>query len=158
MIVWRKCYSVINIRHVKYRYAIPANGFCTNAERKDTIEVGKKSYTVDEWTNITPKIMSYLNRNIHLQYNHPLSIVRQRIVKYFYKSYKSPSSNPLFSVFDNISPIVTTEQNFNNLLIAEDHPSRKKSDCYYINGTYLLRGHTTAHQVSSIRNLSGHVS
>ena len=37
---------------------------------------------------------------------------------------------------------------FNNysLLIPEDHPSRKQSDCYYINKDYILRGHTSAHQ------------
>ncbi|CAH2057152.1 unnamed protein product, partial [Iphiclides podalirius] len=30
---------------------------------------------------------------------------------------------------------------------AEDHPSRAKSDCYYINNKTLLRAHMTAHQI-----------
>lgn len=29
---------------------------------------------------------------------------------------------------------------------TDNHPSRKPSDCYYINEKYLLRGHTSAHQ------------
>ena len=33
-----------------------------------------------------------------------------------------------------------------SLLIPEDHPSRKQSDCYYLNKDYILRGHTSAHQ------------
>lgn len=48
--------------------------------------------------------------------------------------------------------MVTTEQNFDNLLIAPDHPSRARSDCYYINRNYLLRAHTTAHQYDLIRS------
>lgn len=33
-----------------------------------------------------------------------------------------------------------------SLLIPESHPSRKLSDCYYLNKDYILRGHTSAHQ------------
>jgi phenylalanyl-tRNA synthetase alpha chain len=32
------------------------------------------------------------------------------------------------------------------LLIPQDHPSRKPSDCYYLNKDFILRGHTSAHQ------------
>lgn len=32
------------------------------------------------------------------------------------------------------------------MLIPQDHPSRKPSDCYYLNEEYILRGHTSAHQ------------
>ena len=32
------------------------------------------------------------------------------------------------------------------MLIGKDHPSRKPSDCYYLNKDFILRGHTSAHQ------------
>jgi phenylalanyl-tRNA synthetase alpha chain len=37
-------------------------------------------------------------------------------------------------------------QNFDSLLVAPDHPSRKKTDSYYVNQNYMLRAHTSAHQ------------
>ncbi|EAA00318.3 AGAP012096-PA [Anopheles gambiae str. PEST] len=118
---------------------------------KDTIDLYRQQYVRDSWTNLTPKVLSHLDRNLHLQRNHPLSIVREKIVKYFYGAYLSPRGNPLFSVYDNLSPVVTVEQNFDQLLIPADHPSRAKSDCYYVNKDYLLRAHTTAHQVELIQ-------
>lgn len=54
--------------------------------------------------------------------------------------------NPIFSVYDRLSPVVTVGQNFDSLLIPETHVSRSKSDCYYVNKKHLLRAHTTAHQ------------
>jgi phenylalanyl-tRNA synthetase alpha chain len=50
-----------------------------------------------------------------------------------------------------MNPVVTTEQNFDSLLVAADHVSRSKSDCYYLNENYLLRAHTSSHQAELIR-------
>ncbi|XP_052563420.1 probable phenylalanine--tRNA ligase, mitochondrial [Culex pipiens pallens] len=116
-----------------------------------SIDLYQQQYERDAWTNLTPKIVSHLDRNLHLRHNHPLCTIRKKIVKYFYGAYLSPRGNPLFSVYDNLPPVVTTEQNFDNLLIPKDHPSRAKSDCYYINKDHLLRAHTTAHQVELIQ-------
>ncbi|XP_053685945.1 probable phenylalanine--tRNA ligase, mitochondrial [Sabethes cyaneus] len=127
---------------------------CINSEARiseKTIDLYQQQYIRDSWTNITPKILSHLDRNLHLRLNHPLAIIRQKIVKYFYGAYLSPRGNPLFSVYDNLSPVVSVEQNFDNLLVPKDHPSRKKSDCYYVNKDYLLRAHTTAHQLELIQ-------
>ena len=41
-----------------------------------------------------------------------------------------------------LDPIVTTDANFDSLLVPSDHPSRKKSDSYYINSVNMLRAHT----------------
>lgn len=121
------------------------------AEPKTThLEINGHSYAIDGLSNVTPKILSYLGLNKHLQTDHPLSIIRQRIVNYFYQYYKTSRGNPLFSVYDKLSPVVTVQQNFDNLLIPADHVSRNKSDCYYINSHHLLRAHTTAHQVDLI--------
>jgi len=54
--------------------------------------------------------------------------------------------NLKFDVFDDSSPIVHIQQNFDDLLIPKDHVSRHKSDTYYIDDDYLLRTHTSAHQ------------
>lgn len=113
---------------------------------QSVIELNNNKYESDDYTNLTPKILSYLGKNIHLQKDHPLSMVRQRITNFFYKEYTNPKGTPLFSVYDRLNPIVSVKQNFDSLLIPENHPSRVKSDCYYVNREYLLRAHCTAHQ------------
>nr|CAD7588898.1 unnamed protein product [Timema genevievae] len=89
---------------------------------------------------------SLVKRNLHIQPYHPLSFIRQNIVSFLYKKFVGRTGNPIFSVYDNLSPVVSVEQNFDSLITPATHPSRGKSDCYYINHKYLLRGHTTAHQ------------
>lgn len=117
-----------------------------------SVTVNNHTYTTDNWTNLSPKIQSYIGRNIYLKKNHPLSLVRQHIVNYFYKRFLNNRGGPIFSVLDNLNPVVTTQQNFDSLLIPIDHVSRKKSDCYYLNKDYLLRGHATAHQVDALKS------
>ncbi|XP_004925324.2 probable phenylalanine--tRNA ligase, mitochondrial [Bombyx mori] len=116
-----------------------------------TVRIRDKDHITDEYTNVTPKILSYLGRNLHLQKGNPLSIVRQRIVEYFYRRF-THRGKPTFSVYDNLLPVVSTKQNFDDLLIPNDHPSRLKSDCYYINRDTLLRAHMTAHQTELLRS------
>lgn len=127
--------------------------YCTTAPNNDDIiQINSRSYTPDEFTNVSPKILTYVNRNLHLQKKHPLCLVREKIVDYFYKSYLNVKGSPVFSVYDRLSPVVTVKQNFDDLLIPPEHPSRAKSDCYYVNKSTLLRAHTTAHQTDLIRS------
>nr|CAD7429290.1 unnamed protein product [Timema monikensis] len=129
----------------------PARRFIS-ASVKNKDEIGEKitvcggTFQRDDWTNISPKILSYLGRNLHIQPYHPLSFIRQNIVSFLYKKFVGRTGNPIFSVYDNLSPVVSVQQNFDSLITPATHPSRDKSDCYYINHKYLLRGHTTAHQ------------
>lgn len=125
--------------------------FSLNPEFKEGLIVNNNNYKIDDYTNVTPKILTHLDRNLHSKRYHPLSLVKERVVKYFYKKFVNARRNPLFSVHENLSPIVTVEQNFDSLLIPKDHVSRSKSDCYYLNRNYLLRAHTTAHQAELIR-------
>ncbi|XP_028142194.2 probable phenylalanine--tRNA ligase, mitochondrial [Diabrotica virgifera virgifera] len=111
-----------------------------------------QNYLKDEYTNITDKVSGYIGRNIYLQPSNPLNLVRQRLVNYFYKKYVNRRGNPIFSIHDNLPPIVNVTQNFDSLLIPKDHPSRNKSDCYYINKKFLLRAHMTAHQSELIQS------
>ena len=48
--------------------------------------------------------------------------------------------------------MVSTEQNFDQLLTPKDHVSRSKQDSFYVNKNYLLRSHMTAHDVELIRS------
>ncbi|XP_010899232.1 phenylalanine--tRNA ligase, mitochondrial [Esox lucius] len=111
-----------------------------------TFEVLGHSYLRDDFTNVTSKILNKVGRNLHNQVHHPLWLMKERIKAHFYSSYVMRSGNPLFSVYDNLSPVVTTEQNFDSLLIPPGHPSRKQGDNYYLNRHTMLRAHTSAHQ------------
>ncbi|XP_034187641.1 phenylalanyl-tRNA synthetase, mitochondrial isoform X1 [Osmia lignaria lignaria] len=119
-------------------------------ETNSDISILNNKYPMDKWTNVTPNIISKVGKNLHITPYHPLSHIRQRIVNYFYTQFHNRIGNPVFSVYDNVSPIVTVAQNFDSLLVPKDHPSRRKTDCYYINQDTLLRAHTTAHQTELI--------
>lgn len=102
-------------------------------------------------TSITPNIISHVGRNLHQVPKHPLSIIKQRIVHHFHKTYTSRTGNAVFAHFDDVSPIVSCEQNFDSLLVASDHVTRSNKDNYYINSETVLRAHTSAHQRDFIR-------
>ncbi|XP_069073509.1 phenylalanine--tRNA ligase, mitochondrial isoform X1 [Pleurodeles waltl] len=123
-----------------------ASGVAPITSRANTTELLGRVYPKDEYTNVKGKIMSKVGKNLHNQKNHPLWLIKERIKDHFYKQYVGRFGNPLFSVHDTLCPIVTTEQNFDSLLIPPDHPSRKKGDNYYLNKSHMLRAHTSAHQ------------
>ncbi|XP_054109714.1 phenylalanine--tRNA ligase, mitochondrial isoform X6 [Callithrix jacchus] len=110
------------------------------------VELLGKSYPQDDHSNLTQKVLARVGRNLHNQQHHPLWLIKERVKDHFYKQYVGRSGTPLFSVHDNLSPVVTTWQNFDSLLIPAEHPSRKKGDNYYLNRTHMLRAHTSAHQ------------
>lgn len=116
----------------------------------DTITILGKQYAKDNYTNITPKIQSYVGKNIHNKPHHPLCLVKQRIRQYFDETFRGRSGNVIFSMYDNINPIVSVQENFDSLLVPKSHVSRQKSDCYYVNKDFILRSHTTAHQAELI--------
>ena len=81
-----------------YRY------LSSNAQDKGATgwnSIGDKLYSVDSWTNVTPKILSYMDRQLHNQKYHPLQLIKQRIVNYMYSHYPGPRG-PLFSVYDQV--------------------------------------------------------
>ncbi|KAK7114981.1 phenylalanine--tRNA ligase, mitochondrial-like isoform X2 [Littorina saxatilis] len=118
----------------------------------DTVVVDNIPYQTDHLTNVTPNILAKIGRNLHRTKHHPLYLIRKRIENYFYSHFLNRRGNPLFSVNDSISPVVTLEQNFDSLLVPEDHVSRAPSDSYYINSSYMLRAHTSAHQCELMRS------
>jgi phenylalanyl-tRNA synthetase alpha chain len=52
-------------------------------------------------------------------------------------------------------PIVTVEDNYDNLLIAADNISRSSTYTHYVDQTHLLRTHTSAHLPGILRGLAG---
>ncbi|KAF2424418.1 phenylalanyl-tRNA synthetase mitochondrial precursor [Tothia fuscella] len=86
--------------------------------------------------NTPASILSSIDRQLHNQNNHPLSITRKIIASRF----------PSFKTHNTIFPVVTTKQNFDSLGFPPDHPGRSRTDTYYINKETVLRTHTSAHQ------------
>lgn len=134
-----------------FRRAFSQNPAGTKSSLEGELEILGRKFARDEWTNVTPKILSYLDRKIYIQKYHPIAFLNQKIINYFYKSFVTNRGNPVFSIYNDLNPIVTLEQNFDSLLIPADHPSRERTDCYYIDKEHLLRAHMTAHQLELIR-------
>ena len=109
---------------------------------KSTI-INGQSYPADAWTNIPQSILSLLSRKLHLQPSHPISLTRALIASRF--------PGPTYKHYNELSPIVTVEQNFDSLDFPSDHPGRSKTDTYYLNANTVLRTHTSAHEVDVFR-------
>lgn len=118
----------------------------TRPNSLETVEIQGVSYPQDEMSNVTPTIASRVGRNLHHIPHHPICIIKQRIVHHFHKTYVTRTGNPIYAHFDNVSPVVSTEQNFDSLLVPQDHVARSKEDNYYIDSATVLRAHTSAHQ------------
>lgn len=123
-----------------------ASQFPAQGTPGSVVELLGKSYPQDDHTNLTQKVLSKVGRNLHNQKYHPLWLLKERVKEHFYRQYMGRPRTPLFSVYDQLPPVVTTWQNFDSLLIPADHPSRKKGDNYYLNQVHMLRAHTSAHQ------------
>lgn len=100
--------------------------------------------------NVTEALYQKIGANLHRRPEHPLGIIKDAIFQYFEKS--APGQ---FRLFDDLHPIVSTKQNFDELLIPEDHVSRNPNDTYYIDNDTLLRCHTSAHQAELLREKHG---
>ncbi len=90
--------------------------------------------------NIPNSILAKTQMKLHNKKGSPICLVKEKIYNYF----KSCGIN--FTTHDNLSEIVTTQNNFDLLLIPNSHPSRSESDTYYITKSHVLRTHTSAHQ------------
>ena len=53
-----------------------------------------------------------------------------------------------------MNPIVTVEDNYDNLLIDKDNISRSSTYTHYVDATHILRTHTSAHLPGILRKLS----
>lgn len=123
---------------------ISSRRLCSTRPKKklpDTVEIYSQRYKTDDWTNVTPKIVSLIGRNLYKTEPNPLYLISQGIRQHFNQ----------FDYFEYESPVVDLEANFDSLLIAKDHVSRDKADTYYVNRELLLRSHTSAHQAHCLK-------
>ena len=116
-----------------------------------TVSVLGREYKVDSSTTVTPTILGKVHRQLHNQMQHPIEIIKRRIVSHFSRTCTDSNGHPLFESFDTFSPVVSLEQNFDSLGVPLDHVTRSRSDNYYINRQHMLRAHTSAHQRDTIR-------
>lgn len=100
--------------------------------------------------NLTPSIISKLDRRLFANSAHPIGIIKELIWSYFDKFKDSKGGG--FKFYDNFDPIVSTEQNFDALCFPLDHVGRSRSDSYFINSNTLLRTHMTANEPAYIKS------
>mmetsp|Transcript_20255 Transcript_20255/g.46726 ORF Transcript_20255/g.46726 Transcript_20255/m.46726 type:complete len:425 (+) Transcript_20255:122-1396(+) len=123
----------------------PARLGLSMASTETKVDWSEKLLKDSDDNNVTPYIANLVGRDLHLLPAHPLQIIKGKIEAYF------QSRDSEFECKDSLDPIVTSEQCFDDLLIPEDHQSRRFSDTYYISKGKLLRTHTSAHQTELLR-------
>ena len=89
------------------------------SEKPQSLEILGQYYRTDSMTNVTPQILSKLDKKLHNKEHHPLNLIHQRIKNHFYATYQNRLGNPQFTMFDNLKPVVTVHQNFDSLLVPE---------------------------------------
>ncbi|CCH59102.1 hypothetical protein TBLA_0B02600 [Henningerozyma blattae CBS 6284] len=118
-----------------------------------TIDIDGKTFkTDDSMTNVTPNTLALVGRNLHLNENHPVGILRTMIEE------KLNSTSNNFKTYNNFKPVVSVYDNFDSLGFLPDHPGRAKTDTYYINKEFLLRTHTSAHEIPCFQRIKNFLS
>lgn len=116
------------------------------------VKITRQDVVKDDPTNNVPdNIFSKLGMQLHRRDQHPLGIIKNAIYDYFDTNYSNK-----FNKFDDLSPIVSLKQNFDDVLVPEDHVSRSYNDTYYIDPQTVLRCHTSAHQAELLRDGQTH--
>ncbi|WVQ74694.1 phenylalanine-tRNA ligase [Cryptococcus sp. DSM 104548] len=103
--------------------------------------INDRFFPTDSWSNCPPSILEKTGRNLHLLPAHPIAIIRQIIEDHF----------SAYTALVPETPAVSVHQNFDELGFPPDHPGRSMTDSYYLNKDYMLRTHTSAHEVESYR-------
>lgn len=85
--------------------------------------------------NIPPSIKNKIGKELYRTPNHPICIVKEKVLEYFSDLTKIEIDNPY----------VPIEYNFDRLRVPKDHPSRKLSDTFYEDANTVLRTHMTCY-------------
>lgn len=94
--------------------------------------------------NIPQHIQDKISKKLHNIKNHPIEILKTKVFNYF-------KTDIGYYMYDTLSPFVKIEDNFDNLLIPENHPSRSPKDTFYFDEKFVLRTHTSAHQIQLMK-------
>jgi len=131
------------------------NNVCGELARRMRPRVQARYMSLKEMpniSNVSSSVRSKIGRNLHLQENHPLKLIKEKIELHFSEiSCEKDARHVPYAFFDDLSPIVDTQSNFDDLLVPKDHVSRSRSDTFYIDNSTVLRTHTSAHQTELIR-------
>lgn len=100
-----------------------------------------KTYDRDTHSNTPPSILSKIDQKLLHHPSHPLAILRGIIESHF----------STHTALTPSSPVVSVWQNFDELGFPPDHPGRSLTDSYYLNKEYMLRTHTSAHEVETYK-------
>ncbi|WVO18676.1 phenylalanine-tRNA ligase [Cryptococcus depauperatus] len=133
-------YSPIAICRATHR-SPPVRSRLQSTLTREPYQINGKTFRLDEYSNTPPSILSKLNRNLHMSPSHPIGIIRKIIERHFAE----------YTALTPDSPVVSVWQNFDELGFPPDHPGRSLTDSYYLNKEYMLRTHTSAHEVESYR-------
>jgi phenylalanyl-tRNA synthetase alpha chain len=104
-----------------------------DAEAVELIQ-SNRARTDNQWFNIPPHIERRIGRQLHKTAYHPLCTLKQKIEEHFRTAYVGLR----FQALDNLSPIVTVKQNFDDMLTPADHPSRNPTDTFYLDSCVTL--------------------
>ena len=100
--------------------------------------------------NIPHSVWSRIGRNLYQNPTHPVGIISSKIHSHFNSLHRG-------SIFHSVqlppTPIVTTSQAFDGLLVPRGHCLRSSSDTYYVTNDTVLRPHATSHQGDILRDL-----
>ncbi|XP_058208791.1 phenylalanine--tRNA ligase, chloroplastic/mitochondrial-like [Rhododendron vialii] len=111
------------------------------------VKIAKDDVVRDDPANNVPdSIFTKLGMQLHRRDHHPIGILKNAIYSYFDTTHSNK-----FDKFDNLCPIVSVKQNFDDVLVPEDHVSRSYNDTYYVDSHTVLRCHTSAHQAELLR-------
>ncbi|GAB2218168.1 hypothetical protein Droror1_Dr00001386 [Drosera rotundifolia] len=111
------------------------------------VKISKDDLVKDDPTNNVPDtIFAKLGLQLHRRDEHPLGILKNAIYDYFDTNYSNK-----FEKFDDLCPIVSVKENFDDVLVPPDHVSRSYNDTYYVDSQTVLRCHTSAHQAELLR-------
>ncbi|XP_021679424.2 phenylalanine--tRNA ligase, chloroplastic/mitochondrial isoform X2 [Hevea brasiliensis] len=116
------------------------------------VKIAKDDVVRDDPTNNVPDtIFSKLGMQLHRRNQHPIGILKNAIYEYFDTNFSSK-----FDKFDDLCPLVSVKQNFDDVLVPADHVSRSYNDTYYVDSQTVLRCHTSAHQAELLREGHSH--
>jgi phenylalanyl-tRNA synthetase alpha chain len=102
-----------------------------------------------------------MNHKLYKQDKHPLNTLKLKITDFFINNENKHLRTKIqedndFKVYEDFHSIVSTEENFFNLLVDKDHETVSPKNTYYWDTDQVLRTHMTAHDVSLLKQ--GHKS
>lgn len=117
-----------------------------NAIENTFSEIRNSFKSDDKYKDLKDLDLSICNWNLINKSFNPLSQIRSDLINLF---------NNLDFLIESGKEIVTIEENFENLKVPKDHPSRSTQETFYINDSTILRPHCTVHSINRLKKSNG---